>query len=157
MRDQRRWLMVALMVLVSAAPLSAQGRGRGTPNPDRGAVNAVVTTIASTIQAEDWAGLDSLFAGGGMHIVYGAQVAHGLAGYVDGALKPQFEGLTIVEYSFGGVEAVVRESVAWVTFSYTLAAQGPGGAAVADNGRGTAVLEKRDGRWLVVHYHVGGD
>jgi len=47
----------------------------------------------------------------------------------------------------------IRGTIAWVAFRQQLSgttASGPLSVA----GRGTAVLEKRDGRWVIVHLHI---
>jgi ketosteroid isomerase-like protein len=45
--------------------------------------------------------------------------------------------------------------VAWTPFRYELSADTPQGHVELE-GRGTAVLEKRAGRWVIVHLHTSG-
>ena len=54
-----------------------------------------------------------------------------------------------------GVEPVVRADVAWASFRYDLSTDTPPGRVEVE-GRGTAVLERMDGRWRVVHLHTSG-
>ena len=53
------------------------------------------------------------------------------------------------------VEPQVRGDVAWSSFRYDLAVDTQRGHLERE-GRGTAVLERRDGRWLIVHLHTSG-
>ena len=58
-------------------------------------------------------------------------------------------------YRYYGVEPQVRGNVAWASFRYEVSADLPE-RHVAAEGRGTAVLEKRGERWVVVHQHTAG-
>jgi len=42
---------------------------------------------------------------------------------------------------------------AWIAAGWTTEATGPDGRTFARPGRGTFVLERRDGKWLAVHSH----
>lgn len=46
----------------------------------------------------------------------------------------------------------VDGKTAWATFKYTLAAE-MGTRKIESGGLGTAILEKRDGKWRIVHWH----
>ena len=48
------------------------------------------------------------------------------------------------------IEAHPSGDVAWVTFRYALGGQ-IGGRTIDNIGRGTAILERRSGRWVVRH------
>ena len=99
-------------------------------DPEVEAVRAVVSALASYSQAGDFTGLDSLYASGrGVHIIEGAGVNHGWVDYRDHHLKPELAEFKNFSYRYFAIEPQVR---------------------------GTAVLEKRDGRWLVVHTHTSG-
>lgn len=149
----RGWLigLVAVTGLVGASPLRAQR----AQNPERDAVVRIVEAVAQHIQAGNLAGVDTLYAPRGLHIIDGNSVSHGWAGYRDTQLKPRIEQMHNLQLRYYGVEAVVRESVAWASFRYEMSGHAASGA-VATEGRGTAVLEKRDGRWLIVHMHTAG-
>ncbi len=149
----KRTRCAALIVL-------AAGVGMPTLAPaqadDEAAVRAVVEALATYSQAGDWAGLDSLYAPGrGVHIIEGAGVNHGWADYRDNHLKPELENFENFTYRYYNVEPQVRGDVAWASFRYDLAVDTPRGH-VEMEGRGTTVLERRDGRWLVVHLHTSG-
>ena len=60
-----------------------------------------------------------------------------------------------LRFRFLEIAPQVRGNVAWAPFSYELAADTPSGH-VDIEGRGTAILERRRERWLVVHPHTSG-
>ena len=53
-------------------------------------------------------------------------------------------------------DAVVhrRGKVAWVTYTLTAELRAKDGKVTKGEGRGTDVLEKRGGKWMIVHEHV---
>ncbi len=127
-----------------------------TPTADREAVIAVVEAVAAFSQAKNLSAMDTLFASDrGIHIIEGAGINHGWADYRDNHLGPELESAENFQYRFYGVEPQVRGDVAWSSFRYDLAVDTERGHMERE-GRGTAVLEKRDGRWLIVHLHTSG-
>ncbi|MCH8254058.1 MAG: nuclear transport factor 2 family protein, partial [Gemmatimonadetes bacterium] len=99
---------------------------------------------------------DTLFAPErGIHIIEGAGINHGWVDYRDNHLGPELESFENFEYRFYGIEPQVRGDVAWSSFRYDLAVDTQRGHLERE-GRGTAVLERRDGRWLIVHLHTSG-
>jgi ketosteroid isomerase-like protein len=123
---------------------------------DRDAVIAVIEAFAAFSQAKNISAIDTLFASDrGVHIIEGAGVNHGWADYRDNHLQPELEGFENFRYRYYAVEPQVRQDVAWNSFRYELAADTPRGHVELE-GRGTAVLEKREGRWVIVHLHTSG-
>ena len=149
----KRTRCAALIVLAAGVGMPTLALAQAD---DEAAVRAVVEALATYSQASDWAGLDSLYAPGrGVHIIEGAGVNHGWADYRDNHLKPELENFENFTYRYYNVEPQVRGDVAWASFRYDLAVDTPRGH-VEMEGRGTTVLERRDGRWLVVHLHTSG-
>jgi len=140
----------ALIIAVVAAPtLNAQV-------DERAKVQRVIEAVAANIQARNLSAVDTLFAPGrGVHILEGAGANHGWAEYRDSHLAPELAGFQSLTYRFYSVEAQVRGMIAWAAFRYELAAETAGGP-VATEGRGSAVLEQREGRWVIVQYHTSG-
>ncbi len=123
---------------------------------DRDAVIAVVEAVAAFSQAKNLSAMDTLFSSDqGIHIIEGAGVNHGWVDYRDNHLGRELESFENFEYRFYSVEPQVRGDVAWSSFRYDLAVDTERGHMDRE-GRGTAVLEKRDGRWLIVHLHTSG-
>lgn len=147
-----RSLLAATMLVLNAAasPLHAQ---RGTPDPERAAARQVLLAMAVHIQDGKWPEADSLFAARGVHILADTAAYHSWAEYRDTQLKPDLARYTNVKVAHTRVEAQVRGGVAWVAFRQEVSGTTTpaSGARVA---RGSAVLEKLDGRWIVVHLHI---
>ncbi len=123
---------------------------------DVDAIRRVIEAVAEYSQASNLDAIDTLFAPErGIHIIEGAGVNHGWADYRDNHLGPELEMFENFEYRFYAVEPQVRGDVAWSSFRYDLAVDTPRGHLERE-GRGTAVLERRDGRWLIVHLHTSG-
>ena len=142
----RLFLATLILPLFFPAPASAQ---RGA-NPDRAAVSAVITTFGEHLQAGDMRAAEALFPERGMHILADDATTHGWAEYRDQHLMPELAAFEDLKYAHTAVEPVVRGSVAWVAFRREMSGMG----AAPTEGRGTAVLEKTDGRWVIVHLHM---
>lgn len=125
-------------------------------NDDAGAVRRVVEAVAAHIRAKDVAGLDTLYAHDAwVRIIEGAGVNNGWVDYRDNHLTPELAEFETFRYRYFDVEPQVRGNVAWAAFRYELAVDTPRGHVDVE-GRGTAILEKRGGRWLIVHSHTSG-
>ena len=119
-------------------------------------VQKVVEALASLSEAKDLGGLDTLYAPDGwVHVIEGAGVNHGWVDYRDNHLGPELRDFSNFKYRYFAIEPQVRGTVAWTPFRYELSADTPHGHVEAE-GRGTAVLEKRGNRWLVVQLHTSG-
>lgn len=142
-------LVVGALALGIVPPAAGQ-------DAETDAVRNVVTAFGTFTQEKNLAAMDTLFAHDGwVHIIEGAGVNHGWADYRDHHIGPELAEFQNFRYRFFAVEPQVRGSVAWTPFRYELGADTPRGHVDLE-GRGTAVLEKRNGRWLIVHLHTSG-
>ena len=142
-------LIAAAAALACAAPAAAQTH-------DEHLVAGVIEALAAFSQAKNLAGLDTLYAPDAwVRIVEGAGVNRGWVDYRDHHLAPELAEFQNFRYRYYEIEPQVRGTVAWASFRYELIADTPQGHVEAE-GRGTAILEKRAGRWLVVHTHTSG-
>lgn len=124
--------------------------------PDTTAVRRVVAAIAEMTQAGNVAALDTLFAPDAwVRVIEGAGVNNGWVDYRDHHLKPELERFRNFRLRYFDVESQVRGNVAWAALRYEVAFDSPQGHTESE-GRGTVILEKRDGRWVVVHRHTSG-
>ena len=102
------------------------------------------------------AGLDTLFAPNRGPKSSKAQASTtGWTDYRNNHLKPELAEMQHLSFRFFNIAPQVRGKVAWVPFRYELAADTPS-EHVDTEGRGTAILERRRERWLVVHLHASG-
>jgi ketosteroid isomerase-like protein len=137
------------LALGAGLPLPAQ-------TPDTAGVRQVVEALARYTQEKNVAALDTLYAPDAwVRIIEGAGVNNGWVDYRDHHLRPELEEMQEFRYRYFDVEPQVRGEVAWAAFRYELSAHTPR-AHVQVDGRGTAVLERRGGRWLVVQLHTSG-
>lgn len=144
-----RSVVLSGLCWAAAAPLHAQAM----PNPDRTAVQEFIVRMGEGIQAGNFVAVDSLFPARGLHILTDTLTLHGWADYRDQHLKPELARFTGLGFRHMAVEAVVRGDVAWVAFRQMISGTTEGTLREVA-GRATAVLERRDGRWLIVHLHV---
>jgi ketosteroid isomerase-like protein len=137
-----------LLFLLALAPVAAHAQA--APNPERAAVQQVITRFGEHIRAGELDAIAALFPPRGVHILTDDATTHGWAEYRDEHLRPEmaYHG---GHYVHSAVEAVVREDVAWVAFRREF---GPPDTPARVSGRGTAVLEKRDDGWVIVHLHM---
>jgi len=142
---------VSLLGLVSVGVLLPTAAfAQATANPDRADVQRVIAEFAAHVQAGDLGALDSFFPERGLHILTDDGTTHGWAEYRDGYLGPELSEYPELTYAHTAIEPVVRGDVAWVAFRREFSSAD----SVPVEGRGTAVLEKLEGRWLIVHLHM---
>jgi len=109
--------------------------------------------LSSHLQTGKWESADSLFATRGVHILADTAALHSWAEYREKLLKPDLARYGNLRVAHTGVEAQVRGGVAWVAFRQEIGGT-PTSGPVQRVGRGSAVLEKLNGRWTIVHLHV---
>ena len=124
---------------------------------DETAVREALTKSALSFEKNDlvmasqaWANDESVTVFESGHANYG------WADYRDHHLVPEMGEMKNTKYAFSDITIHVAGNTAWSTLKYTISAD------VMDNGKprhvdsgglGTAVLEKRDGQWRIVHWH----
>lgn len=136
--------------------IAALAPGSAVAQDDAASIRAVVEAHARFGQEKNLAGMDTLWAQDrGVHIIEGTGVNHGWIDYRDNHLKPELDQFEEFRYGYRSVEPVVRGNVAWASFQYDLFIK-MDGREIDQLGRGTAVLEKRAGKWLIVHLHTSG-
>ena len=140
--------MTALLIATATAPALAQQRG--TPDPERAASRQVLLELGTYLQDGKWGQADSLFATRGVHVLADTSAFHSWADYREKSLKPDLAKYSGLKVAHTGVESQVRGNVAWVAFKQEVG----GSSGTPRIGRGSAVLEKLDGRWTIVHYHI---
>jgi len=81
---------------------------------------------------------------------------YGWVDYRDHHLVPEMGEMKNTRYGFTDIKIHLAGKSAWATFKYAISADvGETGKMrhVDGGGLGTAVLEQRDGRWQIVHWH----
>lgn len=113
-------------------------------------VAAAVRALFAAGERGDMAALDTIYAGDSLTVVEGAGINRGWADYRDHHLGPELKEMKNFRYRPFEIEARVAGDLAWASFRYALQAD-INGRAIDVLGRGTAILEKRAGRWIVRH------
>ena len=142
----KRWSFTIPVLLMFLPTLALAQRA---PDPERAAVEEVIRSLGEYFQAGDMGGAETLFRSGGMHILTNDATTHGWAEYRDQHLAPELD-IDGLRYAHTAVEPVVRGAVAWVAFRREISGTG----TTPSEGRGTAVLEKIDSRWIIAHLHM---
>ena len=121
-------------------------------------VKAVVEKFARATETNDIKAMDAIMARDKDSVWFGTDAAEHFVGYetVRASLAKQFA-------TYQGTKVTVKErsikvsasgTVAWVTEVFDMTTH-TGGESVAVPGvRLTSVLEKRQGTWLIVHFHA---
>ena len=143
-----RSLALALLSAAALSPATARAQVTSRPDPERAAVQQVIVELGEHLQTGNLAGIEPLVRPR-LHILTDNATTHGWVEYRDKFLAPELGRLT-AGYAHTAVEATVRGDFAYVAFRRLF---GKAGGAQTE-GRGTAVLEKIDGRWVIVHLHM---
>ncbi len=117
---------------------------------DEQAIVSTIEAVFAAAERTDFGALDSLYAGDDLTVIEGAGIDRGWADYRDHHLKPELERLKLLVYRPYEIEAHVAGELAWAIFRYDLKLEGDD-LKIDNVGRGTAILEKREGRWVVRH------
>lgn len=121
---------------------------------DEAAVRDVLTKNAAAFERGDMNMLNKLWANDESVTVFESGHAnYGWADYRDNHLKPEMDEMKNTKYAIIDIKPRIAGNTAWATFKYTISAQLKE-RHVEGSGLGTAVLEKRDGRWQIVHWHT---
>ncbi len=143
----RRPLLRSLMTVAFVIPASVNAQA----TEERAAVQSVVTAFADAIHTGALSEIDALFTPSGVHILVDNAALHGWADYRDEHLRAEMARYSDVRYAHTGIEATVRGNIAWAAFRWQMSGAAAGPAPVL--GRGTAILERINGQWLIAHLH----
>lgn len=164
LRSRFRQIFAFVVVLAGATLLTA-ATFRATPVPGEtpfasagqsGEERQVANTIEALFRAAeagDLPSLDSLYAGPQLTVIESTGINRGWADFRDNHLAPEIKQMKNFRYRPFEIEPHVSGSMAWAIFRYYLKAD-LDGRSLDLIGRGTAVLEKKEGRWVVRHTHT---
>ena len=148
----KRFLAIAPLCLLGTAftvPVAGQ------ESVEEETIQTILQLMAEKIEERDLSALNSIFAADrtDLHIIEGENTYHRWLVYRN-HLRKDFEDLRDIRFRMSGVEVELREGVAWSNFVTHLAADFPSGERRGIRGKGTAILEVIDGKWIVVHLHI---
>jgi len=124
-----------------------------SPQDDARSVREVLIQSATGFEKGDMAALEKLWANDESVTVFESGHAnYGWADYRDHHLGPEMKEMKNTKYTLSDIKVKASGNTAWATFKYAISAD-IGTRHVEGAGLGTAVLEKRDGNWRIVHWH----
>lgn len=127
--------------------------GVSAQNNEIKAVTDVLTREAQAVEKGDLAALDKIWANSEDVTVFESGHAnYGWTDYRNNHLAPELKEFKNTKYTFSDLKVKVEGKTGWATFKYSLSAD-IGTRNIQSGGLGTAVLEKRGGRWQIVHWH----
>lgn len=156
-----KWRAAAIGFVLALAAVVVTGvvisRTAGAQDGAESAVRAALTKSTLSFErndrrmaAEVWADDESLTVFEQGHANYG------WADYRDNHLFPEMAEMKNTKYSLSDIRVHLAGKTAWATFKYGISGDITENAKqrhVESGGLGTAVLEERQGRWQIVHWH----
>lgn len=120
---------------------------------DEKAVTEVLMQNAAAIENKDLAELDKFWLNDESLTVFeGGYADYGWLTYRDKHLARELKDFENLKYSFSDIKVKTDGKTAWATLKYSLIAD-IGKRHVDSAGLGTVILEKRGGKWKIVHWH----
>jgi ketosteroid isomerase-like protein len=153
-RKLRTPIIVVLFVLLATGATLALRQAVSAHDDNEKAVRDVLEQEAAAFEKSDVAALNKLWANDEWVSVFesgGADI--GWANYRDHHLIPEMKELKNTKHTLSDIKVRVAGKTAWATFKYSLAGDLKE-RRIDVNGLGTAVLEERNGQWLIVHRHT---
>lgn len=121
---------------------------------DEKAIVAVIRQNAAAFAANDVATMDKIWADSEDVIIFESGYAdYGWKKYREHHLVPEMKEFSNTKYEYTDIKAKVSGGLAYATMKYSLSADVKN-RRVESAGLATAVLEKRDGGWKIVHFHT---
>ena len=120
---------------------------------DEKLVREVLTKNTTAFAQNDLATLDKIWANDeGVTVFENGHANYGWTDYRNNHLAPEMKEMKNVKYASSDEKIKIDGKTAWATFKYTISGDSEG-KHFDSGGLGTAILEKRGGRWLIVHWH----
>jgi ketosteroid isomerase-like protein len=142
----------AVLLFLAAGAMCAHEPTRG--KGDDPAIRDVLLRNTKAFEAGDLQMADGVWAHDSDVTVFeNGHANYGWEDYRDNHLKPEIEEMKNVRYELSDIKTRVDGKTAWATFKYTISADLKE-RHVDGAGLGTAVLEKRNGGWKIVHWHT---
>ncbi len=147
--------MITFIALTGAMAAGLNGTLRtaaASPN-DEAAVRDVLLKSSSSFEKNDIAEATKVWANDESLTVFESGHAnYGWADYRDHHLMPEMKEMKNTKYTLSDIKVKMAGTTAWATFKYAISAD-VGTRHIDGGGLGTAILEKREDRWQIVHWH----
>lgn len=154
MAQGKLYRLLAVLVFVLSAVFAIQVVAQTN---DEAAVRDVLLRSASSFAKNDLAEATKVWVNDESLTIFESGYAnYGWADYRDNHLVPEMGEMKSTKYEFSDLKIHLAGKTAWATLKYAIAGD------VLENGKtrhvdggglGTAILEKREGQWRIVHWH----
>lgn len=116
-------------------------------------IREVLKQNMTAFATNDLAALDKIWANDEAVTVFeNGHANYGWLDYRNNHLAPEMKEMKNIKYASSDMKLKVANEVAWATFKYTISGDSEG-KHFDSGGLGTAILEKRGGHWVIVHWH----
>jgi ketosteroid isomerase-like protein len=140
-------MMFLVAMLICSIPIAAQSN-------EEKAVREVLNENTAAFMRNDMATMDKVWANDEAVTVFENGFAnYGWSDYRNNHLAPEMKEFSNTKYLILEPKIKVASKTAWATFKYTISGDS-NGRHFESAGLGTAVLEKRKGNWVIVHWHT---
>lgn len=161
-RSDLTGLSLAAIAVGMLALALVPGSGRKPkPEPPREVFQSLISRYChlwtAAAQADNPAKVAPLYAKGAGLVFYGLGESeyHGWRAYGQGMKSELFDNSMSLQFSPGGeLQVTKKDGVAWTTALLHVAIVWADGRDQEFTAEQTAVWEKRDGKWLIVHEHL---
>ncbi|MBA2341579.1 MAG: nuclear transport factor 2 family protein [Pyrinomonadaceae bacterium] len=148
-----RIAVVIMFMLALTAYVTFAVKTTATAPDNEAEVRRVLLQNSSAFERNDLAALEKIWAHDESVTVFESGHAnYGWTDYRDHHLVPEMREMKNTKYALSDMKISLAGKTAWATFKYTISADLKE-RHVDGGGLGTAVLEERDGRWQIVHWH----
>lgn len=135
-----------LTAFVFAGIASAQSK-------DENSIREVLKQNTDSFAKNDMPTLDRIWANDEAVVVFENGYAnYGWLDYRNNHLGPEMKEMTNVKYGSSDLKIRVLGKMAYATFKYAISGD-VDDRHFDSGGLGTAILEKRSGKWVIVHWH----
>ncbi|GAC1579180.1 MAG: hypothetical protein NVS3B7_13060 [Candidatus Elarobacter sp.] len=150
----RAALVVALATVWLAPSPSSAHPAATTTSATAAAVVKALDESAAAFEHGDLGAASRVWSHSeGLTVFEGGHVNNGWTDYRDNHLGPEMKELREVRYRLSEVVPHLAGHTAWATFRYSISGSERTGRTFSGTGIGTAVLERQDGTWRIVHWH----
>ena len=145
--------VLACALFLGLSTLSVSAATNNAASAENAAVKAQLLASAAAFEHHDLAALAGTFVNDdSLTIFEGGDINKGWVDYRDNHIKPELADIKVVHYSLTEIDAHIDASTAWATFNYHIVGS-TSKRSFDSYGIGTAILNKVDGLWRIVHWH----
>lgn len=145
--------LIFALAIIGVAVLNLRSTATAQNKDEVKTVTDALNQNAAAFVKGDMATLNKLWANDEFVTVFESGHAnYGWTDYRDNHLAPEMKEMKNTKYSYSDIKVKVDGKTAWATMRYAISAD-IGERHIDGGGLATAVLEKRDGRWQIVHWH----